>query len=341
MLPRLMETLTITDLREEHLPAAAELLAKRQDRLRHLRPELPEAFTHADACRPLIEAVLANEGSYGVVATDGTGRLVGYLAGWHRTEEIWGRACWSPIEGQALAPDVDAERIRDLYAAWAEHFVQRGVFRQYVHAPADDAELQAAWFRTGFGQMQAHATREIPAEIPPRTADSYTIRRGGPADADLLEPLFPAIPAVLMLAPAYAISPPERFETLRADYEVDLREPRAHYWLAEEDGVALGVVAFEDVDPALMVPDRATAMEVGMTRPDARRRGIMRALLEAGWADARERGIRWVVTDWRTASLPTHRSWTALGHRPLYYRLHRHIDERIAWARSNAEAASD
>jgi hypothetical protein len=34
------------------------------------------------------------------------------------------------------------------------------------------------------------------------------------------------------------------------------------------------------------------------------------------------------------ASLSTHRSWTALGFEPIYHRLHRHIDERIAWAAS-------
>jgi hypothetical protein len=27
----------------------------------------------------------------------------------------------------------------------------------------------------------------------------------------------------------------------------------------------------------------------------------------------------------------------ALGYRPLYYRLHRHVDERIAWASARAE----
>ena len=58
----------------------------------------------------------------------------------------------------------------------------------------------------------------------------------------------------------------------------------------------------------------------------------MRALVAAGFAAAREAGATHAVTDWRTASLPTHRSWTALGFQPLYYRLHRHIDERVAWA---------
>jgi GNAT superfamily N-acetyltransferase len=378
-----MERLTITELRAEHLPAAAELLAARQARLREVRPELPEAFTHTDACHPILEELLAKEGAHGVVALRDDGSLAGYLAGWHRTEEIWGRACWSPIEGHALAAGVEAERVRDLYAAWAEHFVGRGIYRHYVHTPADDAEMQAAWFRTGFGQMQAHATREIPPgvqapegtpftirpggpndaelqsawfrtgfgqmqahatrEIPPGVqapeGTPFTIRPGGPNDAELLFPLFPVIPAALMLPPAYAISLPERFESLREDYEGELSEPQARIWLAEEAGMALGKVAFEEPEAGPMVPDHATEMAVGMTLSAARGRGIIRALVETASADARERGIRWVITDWRTASLSTHRSWVALGHRPLYYRLHRHIDERIAWARQNQEAA--
>jgi len=337
-----MERLTVTELHSEHLSEAAELLAARQQRLRSLRPELPEAFTHAAACQPVLEELVAKPGSHGVVALDEHGRMAGYLAGWHRTEEIWGRACWSPIEGQALAAGVDVERVRDLYAVWAEHFVQRGIYRHYVHAAADDAELHAAWFRTGFGQMQAHAAREIPADIEPPRDTPFTIRKAGPADAELLDPTFPIIPAALMRSPAYAISPPERFETVRSDYATDLGDPKAHYWLAEEDGVALGVVGFWEPEPEPMIPDGATEMAVAMTIPAARGRGVMRALVATAWADARSRGIRWAITDWRTASLPTHRSWVALGYRPLYYRLHRHIDERIAWAAAmHAEAKGD
>lgn len=136
------------------------------------------------------------------------------------------------------------------------------------------------------------------------------------------------------------MSPPERFETLRQEYAADLEDPGSHYWLAEEDGRALGLVGFYEPAPGPMIPDGATEMAVAMTQPAARGRGVIRALVETAWADARDRGIRWVVTDWRTASLSTHRSWMALGHRPLYYRLHRHIDERIAWARLNHEDQS-
>ncbi|HEX6656063.1 MAG TPA: GNAT family N-acetyltransferase [Candidatus Limnocylindria bacterium] len=332
-----MDPLDIVPFRPEHLDAAAELLAARQARLRASRPELPETFTRAAACRPILDGVLAKPGAHAVVALDEHGALTGYLAGWHRTEEIWGRAAWSPAEGHALADGVDPERVRDLYAAWAEHFVLRGIFRQYVHAAADDPELLAAWFRTGFGQMQAHSSVRISPDISPRET-TFAIRPAVPEDAELLRPIFPIIPAALMRAPAYAISPPERFDTIHAEYAADLADPASRYWLAEENGIALGLVGFWEPDePAPMLPDGATEMAVAMTLPEARGRGVMRALVETAWADAQSRGIEWAVTDWRTAALATHRSWIALGYRPLYYRLHRHIDERIAWARALAE----
>jgi GNAT superfamily N-acetyltransferase len=336
-----MDPLTVRTLLPDDVPAVAGLLAARQSRLREVRPELPESFTTAEACRPVIDELQAIAGAHGVVALDEAGRMVGYLTGFHRTEEIWGRACWSPAEGQALAASVDPERIRDLYAVWAEHFVDRGIFRHYVHVPADDSELQAAWFRTGFGVMQAHASRELTSAAPGPTDGGFTIRRAGPEDADMLDEIFPIIPAALMRSPAYAISPPERFENVRQDYEGDLGAPVARYWLAEEDGRALGLVGFWEPEPSPMIPDGATEMAVAMTLPLERGRGVMRALVETAWADARSRGIRWVVTDWRTAALPTHRSWTALGYRPLFLRLHRHIDERIAWARLKQEPATD
>ena len=148
--------------------AAAKLLAARQRRIRRARPILPEAYEDPAAALPLVEALAGKEGAFGVI-----GRLndepFGYLLGYARPEPIWGRAAWSPIEGSALADGTDPELVRDLYAAWSEHFVRQGYFRQYVHAAVDEPDLMAAWVRTGFGQMQAHAARdlELQADPPP------------------------------------------------------------------------------------------------------------------------------------------------------------------------------
>ncbi|HEX2193616.1 MAG TPA: GNAT family N-acetyltransferase [Candidatus Limnocylindria bacterium] len=313
-----------------HLDAAAEILAARQRRLRHGRPELPEAYTTAEACGPVLAALLERPGAHGVYASQ-AGQNAGYFIGYPRTEPIWGRACWSPMEGSALADGVGAETIRDLYAAWAEDFVRSGYFLHYAHASPDEPELMAAWMRTGFGQMQAYAVREVGMPAA-EEAKGVTIRRAAPADIDRLEPLLPLIAQALMRPPAYAISLPEDIPTYRDSWLEELSGSEGRHWLAEEDDRALAMASFYPAEPDPMVPDGAWYLALAMTLPEARGRGLMRALLATGFDEARSQGVTHCVTDWRTASLPTHRSWTALGFRPTHYRLHRHIDERIAWA---------
>jgi GNAT superfamily N-acetyltransferase len=316
-------------LSREDAAAAADLLAQRQRRLRAVRPELSADHESPEAWREAVEALVSRAGAYGVIGLVG-GRPMGFLAGFARTEEIWGRACWSPMEGNALADDVDPELIRDLYAAWSLHFVRRGFFRQYVHAPADDPGLMAAWVRTGFGQMQAHALRNLDlphAEPPP----GVTIRRATPGDLDLLEPLLPLIGQALQQPPAYAVTLPETMAEYRPGWAEELEEPDAHHWVAVEDERAVAMASLYEGADGPMAPAGAWELSTAMTLPSERGRGLVRALLSAAFAEARDAGATACVADWRTASLPTHRAWTALGFVPTHYRLHRHLDERVAW----------
>ncbi len=322
--------MTIESFGPEHLAAAAELLAARQRRLRSARPELPERFADPAATRPLLSGLLERHGAHGVVAVQ-EGSAVGYLLGYRRTEEIWGRACWSPVEGQALDAEVGADLIGDLYAAWGQHWVERGVFRHYVHAPHDDPDLLETWSLLNFGKMQAHAVGAI-ADVAVDPPQGVEIRRAMPDDLDLMMPLAPLISHQLIGAPAFAISLPERFDTFREEWAEELRDPDARIWLALADGRALAMAGFYPADPGPMVPDDAVELAVAMTLPEARRRGLQRALLGAGFREAAAAGAGWCITDWRTASLAAARSWTAIGFRPTHFRLHRHVDERIAWA---------
>ena len=60
-----------------HLAAAAALLAARHARDRVHDPRLPARFNDAAACRPLIEAILADPTAHGVVA-ESDGAVVGF-----------------------------------------------------------------------------------------------------------------------------------------------------------------------------------------------------------------------------------------------------------------------
>jgi GNAT superfamily N-acetyltransferase len=323
------EPIEFVTFAREHLDGAAALLARRQERLREARPELPARFADPAACHPLLTALMERDGAHGVVAVGSAG-VQAFLLGHPRPEPIWGRACWSPIEGQAYSDAAGPELMRDVYAVWSRHFVDRGFFRHYVHAPADDPALVDAWFTTGFGKMQAHALRDL--DLAPPAASPFAVRRGTPADLDRIEPLMALISTQLVKSPAYAISLPERYGLYRQEYADELGDPGAHYWLAEEDGVVVGLIGLYEAEPGPMVPDAAWELADAKTAPEARGRGVARALVAAGFAEARAAGASHCITDWRTASLATHRSWTSLGFRPTHFRLHRHIDERIAWA---------
>jgi GNAT superfamily N-acetyltransferase len=321
--------LEVVPFASEHLDAAAELLAQRQQTLRAARPELPATYTEPAACRPLLSALVDQEGSHGVVARS-SNRIAGFLLGYPRYEPIWGRACWSPLEGQAYDPATGPDVMRDIYAAWSQHFVDRGFFRQYVYAPADDATLLDTWSLTGFGKMQAQGVRDLDLALPSGTP--FTVRRVTPDDLDFIEPLLGLIPMGLVKSPAYAIRLPEWFAELRGEYAEELANPASLYWLAEEDGQAIGLAGFVAEESGVGVPDGAWYLEDAKTLPAARGRGVMRSLVATAFAAARASGARHCVTDWRTASLPAHRTWTALGFRPTDFRLHRQLDERIAWA---------
>ena len=322
----------------DHVTPAAELLAARQTALRATRPELPAAFEAPDAHRPALEALLAEPGSHGVLAVS-DGRPAAFMLGYHRTQEIWGRAAWSPIDGSASDPALGAaggELLRDCFAAWSADFVRHGIFRQYSHAAVHTAD-EAAWFTTGFGRMQAHAVRDL---APPTGTDpeGLEIRTATPEDLDGIEPLMHLIQKQLVLSPAWAISLPEGMATARADWADELANPEGELLLALEGGRVLGIAGFYVATPGPMVPEGAWELGVGMTLPEARGRGIQRALLRRGVAAATAAGATHMITDWRTASLAAARSWTALGFRPTHHRLHRHVDERIAWASSTVAA---
>lgn len=329
-----MSTATVMTLTDDHVPAAAELLAARQRMLRTARPELPAAFEQPDAHVDSLAAALAEPASHGVIALATHGRPGAFLLGAHRTPEIWGRAAWSPITGSAVDPTLGAvgvELLRDCYAAWSRHFVERGIFRHYVHAPIDDAQATEAWANTGFGRMQAHAVRPVdgPRADPPA---GVTIRAATPDDVGLIGPLMTLIPEQLLNSPAYAITLPEGYAAHREGWAEELANPEGPLLLAVEGERALALAGFYEASKGPMAPDGAWELGVAMTLPEARGRGVMRALIDAGLAEVAQRGAAQCITDWRTASLAAARSWTALGWQPTHHRLHRHVDERIAWA---------
>ena len=112
-----MAPVELRSFADDHLEAAAELLADRHRRHRAAEPLLPPA-----AARDEIEAAWRLDGAAGAVALEG-GRIVGYLVGAPKDDGVWGPNEWVEVAGHAVE---EPEVVRDLYAAVSALWVDEG-----------------------------------------------------------------------------------------------------------------------------------------------------------------------------------------------------------------------
>jgi len=317
-----MSRLEIRPFSDDFLAAAGELLAARHRAHRAAEPLLPDLYEDPDAARAEIEALLALDAASGVVALR-DGRAVGYLLGAPRPNPIWGEHVWIELAGHAVE---EAEDLRDLYGAAATHWVESGWVRQYAMAPAHDPKLLEAWYRVCFGQQHAHGIREVPdASWPEGT------RRAEARDVDAVLGLTPLLPDHQAASPTFAgISTKTAPEELRAEILEDIAKPELGELVVERDGRIVGSfelvpVERSSVHSGLARPDGAALLGWAATDPASRGSGAGLALMEAGFAWARERGHEVMVTDWRVTNLLASRFWPARGFRETFLRLYRHI----------------
>jgi ribosomal protein S18 acetylase RimI-like enzyme len=317
-----MTRLDIRPFSAEFIPHAGELLGDRHRAHRAAEPLLPARYENAEAAAAEVETLTKGEGASGAVALRGS-RLVGFLLGVRKRDDVWGANVWVETAGHAVEA---AEDLRDLYGAAAARWVEEGRDRHYALVPATDPALVDAWSRLSFGQQHAYGIREVPDAVWPDG-----VRRAEERDLDALVELAPLLQDHQSLAPVFGGGlPPESEEELRAGILEDLAKEEIGDLVAERDGRVVG--AFQ------IVPAELSGMHVGLarpagaaflgwaaTRPDVRGSGAGVALTNAGFAWARERGYETMVTDWRVTNLLASRFWPARGFRESFLRLYRRI----------------
>jgi GNAT superfamily N-acetyltransferase len=294
-----------------HLDGAAALLAARHARHRAAEPLLAEA----DALAAVRHAF---EGGSGAVAVRG-GEVAGYLLGSVRERAAWGTHAWVDRAGHASA---DPEVARDLYAAAAPAWMAAGARLHLALVPAVP-DLLDPWARLGFGQMQVHAIR--PSGDPaPSGPPGLEIRPAVLADLDaIVEELADLIWRHQAGPPAFTGLEPPPAEELREGWAEALADPACAVFLATQDGRLAGHVLLHPAEAALGTPPGCVELGTQATVPDARGRGVGRALTAHALAWAAAAGYATIATDWRATNLLSSRYWPARGFRPTFHRLHR------------------
>ena len=311
-----MPKLDIQPFADEHLDAAAALLAERHHAHREAEPLLPDVTDF----RAHVEDEWRADGASGWFAL-ADGEPAGYLIGSPRGED-WGKGnVWVGLAGHAVH---EPETVRDLYQAAAEAWVDQGLRQHYALVPANDAALVDAWFRLSFGAQHAQGIQEVPEpadEIP-----GLTVRRATLEDAETVARIDLLLPEYQARSPVFGGGTPPSMEELVTEYgehfENDL--------IVERAGAPVGLLTVADVTlsgmhTGLSRPDRAAILGFATTLPEVRGTGAGIALTNACFDWAREHDYETIVVDWRETNLLSSRFWPARGFRRTFQRLYRSI----------------
>src|SRR5437762_9152596 len=244
--PRAMPELQIQPFSDEHLDAAAELLAQRHRRHRQAEPLLPELSD------PLaqIESEWRSEDASGAFASR-AGKPVGYVvaAPVSMHGPVWMRV---GIAGHAV--EGDTETVRDLYASAAQRWVDDGHTRHAAFVPSFDTELVDAWFRLSFGASAALAMRETgPEEI---FDGGVTIRPGTRDDFSEGARLELAMSEAMLPSPSFSDVPLQSHEEVLAEWMTD-GSGAYEFFVAERDERIVGHIVLYRRPPDLRVPAEA------------------------------------------------------------------------------------
>jgi GNAT superfamily N-acetyltransferase len=318
-----MSQLEIEPFSGEFVAAAGELLAARHQAHRAAEPLLPARYEDAAEAAVEVEALWRSEAPSGAVAIRGS-RVVGFLLGVRKNDEIWGPNTWVELAGHAVE---EPEDLRDLYAAAAAKWVDEDERpRHYALVPASDRALVDAWARVGFGQQHAYGIREVVAGTWPDG-----VRLATAEDIDELLDLHPVLSDHQSQSPVFARGlRRESPEGLRAEILEDLANEARGDLVFEQEGRIVGSFALapaelSSVHIGLARPEGAMLLGWAATRPDVRGSGAGLALTQAAFAWAHERGYEVMVTDWRVTNLLSSRFWPARGFGETFLRLYRHI----------------
>jgi GNAT superfamily N-acetyltransferase len=293
-----MPDVEIRPFSDEHLDAAASLLAERHER--HLAAE-PLLARDAD-----YRAQLA--GKDGLVALR-DGELRAYVLAQTTDDDAF-----VDFAGCAAA---EPELVRDLYAALAPTWERD---RHRVYLPAADAALIDVWFRLAFGLQFTLAVRE------PEPGSGDGVRLGSPDDLDSVVALQHSFTEHLRDSPSFSGRQPETDEELRADWADTWDDERFVHFVAERDGRVVGhALLYRRERGDLRVPANSIDLALVVTLPDVRGTGAGSALVAhvLGWAH--DQRLDAVTIDWRVVNLAADRFFRARGFRPTFVRLYRHV----------------
>ncbi len=314
---------TVEPLDDSTIEAAGALVAREQTAARAVRPGLTESFVDADTCAAALRR-LCDSGHTGAVATAG-GRAVAVLAVVVREIPSIGRYARLPAEGCAVDPALadPTPPLATLFGELATPLVRAGVSRYYL-LHADTPPVSEAVSNIGFGRDGCYAVRSVepsPSGVGSSSVGSagVSVRVAGPADLETVARL--ALVEIRQRAapPAFGDPADPPLPDLIEQHRV-LRSDGAVHLLARVDGADVGLLTIEPTSPVpRLCPAGQPYIGSTATAPEARRRGVGRALVDAAVGWGRAHGHQCISVDFNTSNPLSRPFWLGAGFRPTGY----------------------
>ena len=140
------------------------------------------------------------------------------------------------------------------------------------------------------------------------------VRPATPADLAFVVELRMALLREHGSNPIYARLRPDAPERARRIFAAQLASPNERIFLAESDGRVIGIIrCVESSGSPLLDPTRYAYISSAYVRPEARRRGALRALVAAARSWCAERGLDEARLHSVAGDEGSNRAWDALG----------------------------
>jgi len=309
-----MARVVVRAFEDVHVPGAADVLRRRHRR--HVEHE--PLLAHDPDFELLINR--EREGASGVVAVDGD-TVVGYLLG-RNTSGRLGPHVWSTSAGHAAD---DPDLVVELYTEAASIWVDLGLSRHFVFAPADREHVEP-WFRLGFGASAFQAVRPVDAPSGSQGEHDVAVRLSTPADLPEIAALARLLPLHLKASPSFSEVAIDSEAATADDWRDTWERSEFTHFVAELGGRVAGqLLLYRRPTGDLRVPANSIDLASATTTPALRSLGIGRALTTAALSWASAQGISAMTTDWRATNVLAARFWPHRGFRPTFLRLYRSI----------------
>lgn len=333
------------------------------------RPILGEQYFEARRCRGLVEQLVRSPRARSVVA-EADGRICGFLAGERQLfapedfASIYAepRSTNVPLHGHAVrrseesGPDA-ATVYRAMYSTLAADWVADGFFTHNVAVRALEAEVVEAWAELGFGRKSVCAIRSIDAlasessrierasensriekesESAAKSPTTVTVEEIRGRDDDALELFHRRLMTFQTGPPMFWPYTGESDAKIRAVRRDALVSGQGLAYVARAaDGEPLGSLLFVPavfLSP-LLVCDKMIYLWEGFVEQKFRAAGVGTKLLDHAFTALRERDLKWCALHYVSGNPRGGVFWPSKGFEPVEVVMHRHVDERVAWAR--------